>query len=218
MKNLNVAVEAFHLMLGHMRLMQELCLSIAVQAFGLVVAGIAALLGDLPIAFDHPFVTESTVHIKALDFPVVKGKAGGGDHLLGHFMAEDAAAGSLVEGIVLEVAEKAGAGGDRDVTTLHDLGVATGTAQLLLSAHLGQVGPVVKEDIVVDLPTEQHPFLMTAATQAALVIHLGPRIGGVGPGKIARHHGHGLIFFAHLRSDPGWDVALNTGDVFVGRA
>jgi hypothetical protein len=154
MDNLNVTVKAFYLMLGYVRPMQERCLSVSAQTHRIIVTSVASLPGNLPISLYHFLMAGGAVHAKALYLPMVKREARRRDYLFRNLMAQGAAARALVERSILKVAEEASAGSDRDVTSLHDLGVATGAAQLLSPAHLGQMGLVVKQDTAIGLLAE----------------------------------------------------------------
>ena len=79
-------------------------------------------------------------------------------------MAVRAGAEFLVEGLILEVAEEAGGGGDGHVVALHDLAVAARAAEGLAAAARLQVRRMVEMDAVkIDVAGEQ-PSLVTAAS------------------------------------------------------
>jgi hypothetical protein len=69
---------------------------------------------------------------------------------------------ALIEGLVFEMAQKAGAGGHRHVAPLHDLAVATRTAQLFAATQVVQVRRMVEGNPIEINFTGQQSRLVTA--------------------------------------------------------
>ena len=131
-----VAVQAVDGVLGHVLGVHEVVVADSRQVAFAVVADEAPLAGHLALAADHVGVA-----IDAIDALLVRQFVGELDapaqivFLLGNLMAVGAGGQTLVERLVLEMAEEAGRRGHRHVLALHDLAVATGAAQLLAAAQ-----------------------------------------------------------------------------------
>lgn len=105
--NLNVAIRALDLMIGHVSLMHELGLAVTIQPWRIVVASVAALARDLAGSLNHVRVARRALHVEALNVAVIEAQIRLGDYLIRHFVTEGASRGALIELLALEVTEEA---------------------------------------------------------------------------------------------------------------
>src|SRR5678815_2361688 len=130
-------------------------------------------------------------------------------------MAERAPRGPGAGGLVLEVAQDACRSGDGDVAALHDLRMAGGAAKALAAPHAGEMRRVIEQDVAEQLLAREESPLVT--DQAGGIVDLGPGIGAVRAGEIARDHREGFVLLSELVLEAGRDMALDAGDVVMRR-
>ena len=134
---------------------------------------------------------------------------------LGDLVAKRAARRSRIGLLILKMADQARRRRDRDVAPLDDLRVTGGAAQPFAAAQLGEVRPMIEEHVPELLPpAQQTPFV---TLQTRLVLDLGPGIGAVGTGDVARHHRRRLELLAQLLLGPRRDMTVDAGDIVVAR-
>src|SRR5204863_1256081 len=110
-----------------------------------VVAAQAALARHLAAPLRDAAVAEPAVEALAGDDAVIEARPGRGAHEpVGDLVAGHATAAALVRRLVLEMTERADAGGDADVLVLGLLGVARRAAELQSVARLTQVDAMVE--------------------------------------------------------------------------
>jgi hypothetical protein len=136
-------------MTGYVKLVHEWGISVPLKLLRLVVTGVAALSWGLTIPLNHVEVALLASDMPLHDRLVIEGD---GPHLnvrLGRRMTD----GTAAEGVEfprglhpLEVAEVAGGGGNLDVCSHHDLGMAACASELSPPAFLFQVRAMVKDD------------------------------------------------------------------------
>jgi hypothetical protein len=97
--------------------------------------------------------------------------------------------------------------------------MTTGAAQFFTPAQLFDVGGMVEDNIFFKLYLAlQQPFLMAAAAHAAFIRDFRPGFAlFVHTGKIIHHHRYSRKFPFDFVSYPGWEMAIGTGDMVVGR-
>ena len=134
--DLQVAIEAVDLVVGDVLLVHELVVVDPLEIALAVVADQAALAGHLAVAADQVAVAVGAVDALLVGQIVAERDAAAQVELLvGNLVAARAGAQTLVERLVLEMAEEAGGRGDRHVLALDDLAVAARAAQLLAAAQ-----------------------------------------------------------------------------------
>lgn len=101
--NLDVAIRAFDLVIGHVSLMHELGLVVATQSRRIVVASVAAFARNLARTLNHVRVARRALHVEALNVAVVETQIRLGDYLFRHFVTQGAAPGALIELLVLKM-------------------------------------------------------------------------------------------------------------------
>ena len=208
-----VAVLAIHLVLGDVLLVQEDHVVGAREQLRIVVTGEAALLGHRAIATHDVAMAAIARHAEAVHLTMVEGHALPRHDLLRHLVARQTRRPALIERLVLEVAQRAGRGRDRDVLGACQLRVARRAAQTQAVATLGQVRTVIERAGLEGLASGQQAALVAA--HAGRVIDLAPRLRARGAREVLGDHGQGLELLLGLRRDAGRDVALDARHLIV---
>ena len=119
--DLDVTVETFDLVVGHVLPVEKLRFPVSIQALDVIVTGVATLAGNVSVAFDDSLVTQHAIHVETLDLAMVERKPSRLDSPLGNFVTQGASGRSFIQGLALEVTKEASGGSHGDVTPLHDL-------------------------------------------------------------------------------------------------
>src|SRR5678815_4391991 len=93
--------------------------------------------------------------------------------------------------------------------------MAGGAAKALAAPHAGEMRRVIEQDVAEQLLAREESPLVT--DQAGGIVDLGPGIGAVRAGELARDHREGFVLLPELVLEAGWDMALDAGDVVMRR-
>lgn len=232
--NLEMAVRAINLVIGHVRFMQNSGLAVALKEHRIVVAGVAPLARNLAGSLHHVRVARSALHIETIYLAMVEAEVGLCQHLVGNLMAKRAPRFPLIEGLALEMTDEAVLLIDSYVAAHGHMwigrrrgsiarghrskgssrGVTRRAPELLAAAHLGHVWSMIELDLVECLLSWQQPSFVTV--QASRLIDVGPRLGAIGSGEITRDHRESFVLLAQLGRNPRWYVAFDASDLAVG--
>lgn len=216
MLNLVVAMQTFHLVFGHVDLVQLFRLSVLLQPGWFVMASQATVLRHVAFTANNVGMAPLALHVEFLHIGMMKGETRSFDGLLRYVMAERAPRSALPGLLVFEMTEKAGGRGHGDVPALNDLRMTRRATQFLVAPHFHKVRRVIERHAAeTDLSLHETAFV---ACQAVGVVHFGPRMRAVRSCKISRHHRKRFVFLSKFRSDSRRDMAFHTQDLVVMRA
>jgi len=217
-----VAVEAGHMMLGHMVFVDERDIPEFLKLLGLVMAGQTPVFACSALAAYHAQMAIKAGYALLCDIILmIVGHIAQLKILIRKLMAGEAAAERLkvfTWAHALEMTQIAGIEGDFHVVAYHYLGMAGSTTKLPAAALLGQMRPVVESyAFIPDFnPAFKEPGSVAAGAKAGSVGHFRVRLGGIGARYILGHLRKRLELVPEVRLNGGWRImAFNAGDFIM---
>jgi hypothetical protein len=215
-----MALIAFYFIFENMFGVHQIGVFVFFQSFPFTVTLVAILSRNLPISENGVAVTlltrKSVVENKGV---IVTRGLGANKAFL--CMTMVAVIDLRIMLAFLEVTDKAGTLRDRDVFSLHDLGVAAGALEFFSSFEVFEVDFVIEGNLVELHLSFQKPFVVAAFSQAAFVLYFSPWLGfDVKFCPVAPDHDQTLDFFPQLGLDSsaGGIVAHAAFEFTVGRS